>query len=166
MAGVAQAHGGRISVRSQEGLGNAFLVELPVADAQVPNPSTVLQGKRVLVVDDEAFLLECLVDAISSWGCEVQPCALATEAVEKLQAGTFDGIISDIRMPGLTGIQLFEWLQANQPRMAGRILFTTGDTFDPNTRAFLDRVKVPSLGKPFDLKKLRDSLSDLLAAAD
>jgi PAS domain S-box-containing protein len=166
MASVAQAHGGRISVRSQEGLGNAFLVELPVADAQVPNPSTVLQGKRVLVVDDEAFLLECLVDAISSWGCQVEPCALATEAIEKLQAGSFDGIISDIRMPGLTGIQLFEWLQANQPRMAGRILFTTGDTFDPNTRAFLDRVKVPSLGKPFDLKKLRDSLGDLLAVAD
>jgi len=166
MAGVAQAHGGRISVRSQEGLGNAFLVELPVAEAQVPNPSTVLQGKRVLVVDDEAFLLECLVDAISSWGCEVEPCALASDAIEKLQAGAFDGIISDIRMPGLTGIQLFEWLQANQPRMAGRILFTTGDTFDPTTRAFLDRVKVPNLGKPFDLKKLRDSLSDLLAAPE
>lgn len=165
MASVAKAHGGRISVRSQEGLGNAFLVELPMADAQVPAPSTILQGKRVMVVDDEAFLLECLVDAITSWGCDVTPCALATEAIQKLQAGSYDGIISDIRMPGLSGIQMFEWLQANQPRMAGRIMFTTGDTFDPNTRAFLDRAQVPSLGKPFDLKRLKQTLSTLLAAA-
>ena len=162
MACVAQAHGGKISVRSQEGLGNAFLVELPMADAQAANPSPLLQGKRVLVVDDEAFLLECLVDAISSWGCDVTPCALGTEAIQKLQVEHFDGIISDIRMPGLTGIQLFDWIQANQPQMAKRILFTTGDTFDPHTRAFLDRVHVPNLGKPFDLKKLKEALGDLL----
>jgi CheY-like chemotaxis protein len=165
IACVARAHGGRISVRSQEGLGNAFLVELPMADAQVPSPTTGLQGKRVLVVDDEAFLLECLADAIGSWGCEVTSCALATEAVEKLQAGAFDGIVSDIRMPGLSGIQLFDWILANQPAMAARILFTTGDSFDPDTRAFLERVKVPHLGKPFDLRKLKEALGDLLQGA-
>jgi CheY-like chemotaxis protein len=162
IASVAQAHGGRISVRSQEGLGNAFLVELPMAEAQVPNPSMALQGKRVMVVDDEAFLLECLVDAIGSWGCEVTPCALASEAIQRLQTGTFDFIVSDIRMPGLSGIQLFEWIQANQPAMATRILFTTGDSFEPETRAFLERVKVPHLGKPFDLKKLREALNELV----
>jgi PAS domain S-box-containing protein len=166
MARVAQAHGGRISVRSQEGLGNAFLVELPMADAQVSIPSTILQGKRVMVVDDEAFLLECLVDAIGSWGCQVTPCAMGTDAVQRLQAGAFDFIVSDIRMPGLTGIQLFEWIQANQPAMASRILFTTGDSFDPETRAFLERTQAPHLGKPFDLKKLKQSLSDQLASAE
>ncbi len=162
MASVAEAHGGRISVRSQEGLGNAFLVELPMSDVQVSNLATGLQGKRVMVVDDEAFLLECLVDAIGSWGCEVTACALASEAVQKLQAGAYDCIVSDIRMPGLSGIQLFEWIQANQPEMAYRILFTTGDSFDPDTRAFLERVNVPHLGKPFDLKKLKEALGDLL----
>jgi PAS domain S-box-containing protein len=163
IASVAQAHGGRISVRSQGGLGNAFLVELPMSEAQVANSSTMLQGKRVMVVDDEAFLLECLVDAIGSWGCQVTPCAMGSEAIQKLQAGRFDFIVSDIRMPGLTGIQLFDWIQENQPEMANRILFTTGDSFEPETRAFLERVQVPHLGKPFDLKKLREALSDLLA---
>jgi CheY-like chemotaxis protein len=162
IASVAQAHGGRISVRSQEGLGNAFLVELPMSEAQVANSSTMLQGKRVMVVDDEAFLLECLVDAIGSWGCQVTPCAMGSEAIQKLQAGRFDFIVSDIRMPGLTGIQLFEWIQMNQPGMADRILFTTGDSFEPETRAFLERVQVPHLGKPFDLKKLKEALADLL----
>ena len=160
---VAQAHGGKISVRSQDGLGNAFLVELPMADAQIPNPPVSLQGQRVMVVDDESFLLECLVDALTAWGCQVTACAQGNEAIQKLQTGSFDGIVSDIRMPGLGGIQLFQWIQANQPQMAKRILFTTGDSFDPETRAFLQKMQVPSLGKPFDLKKLKDAVGELLA---
>jgi len=166
IASVAKAHGGRISVRSQEGLGNAFLVEFPMVDAQVPKPTPTLQGRRVMVVDDEAFLLECLVDAISSWGCEVTACAQAALAIEQLQSGTFDLLISDIRMPGLTGIQLFEWIQSHQPQMTRRVIFTTGDSFDPDTRAFLEGAGAPHLGKPFDLKKLKQALGDLLASAE
>jgi CheY-like chemotaxis protein len=166
IASVARAHGGKVSVRSQEGIGNAFLVELPmVEDVNSPNPPVPLQGLRVLVVDDEPFLLECLVDAITSWGCQVTPCALAAEAIQKLQCEAFDLIVSDIRMPGLSGIQLFEWIRAHQAAMARRILLTTGDSFDVQTRGFLERERVPHLGKPFDLKKLKQALGDLLASA-
>jgi PAS domain S-box-containing protein len=164
-ASVVRAHGGRISVRSQEGVGNAFLLEFPMKEgASVPIAPPALEGKKVLVVDDEAFLLECLVDAIATWGCQVTPCGLAAEAIQKLQVESFDLIISDIRMPGLSGIQLYAWIQDHQPAMARRILFTTGDSFDPETRTFLDRSKLPNLGKPFDLKKLKQALGDLLAS--
>jgi PAS domain S-box-containing protein len=165
IASVVRAHGGRISVRSQEGLGNAILMELPMIEVPAGNPPAGLQGQRVLVVDDESFLLECLVDALSSWGCRVTACALAAEAIEKLQSDPFDLIVSDIRMPGLSGIQMYEWIQSSLPHMAARILFTTGDSFDPDTRAFLEQVNAPHLGKPFDLKKLRQTLLDLLASA-
>ena len=167
MASAARAHGGKISVRSQEGIGNAFLVELPMIDAvQAPLPPASLQGRRVLVVDDEEFLLECLQDAIASWGCQVTACSLATDAIQKLQLESFDLIITDIRMPGLTGIQFYDWIQANQPLMTNRILFTTGDSFDPDTRKFLEQTLAPHLGKPFDLKKLKQALSDLVASAN
>ena len=166
IASVAKAHRGRISVRSQEGLGNAFLVEFPMVDAQVPSAPLPLQGRRVMVVDDEAFLLECLVDAISSWGCEVTPCSQATLAIEQLQTASFDLVVSDIRMPGLTGIQLFDWIRTNQPQMAKRVIFTTGDSFDPETRAFLEGAHAPHLGKPFDLRKLKQALTDLLASVE
>jgi CheY-like chemotaxis protein len=165
IASVARAHGGRISLRSQQGTGNAFLVELPMVEpAQSPVPEVSLQGTRVLVVDDEEFLLECLVDAMTSWGCRTMSCSQGAEAIEKLQQEAFDLIVSDIRMPGLSGIELYQWIQANQPLMARRILFTTGDTFDPETRAFLEDQRVPHLGKPFDLRKLRQGLNDLLAS--
>jgi len=162
-ASVARAHGGRASMRSQTGAGNAILLEFPMTDAlPAPNSTPSLQGTRILAVDDEAFLLECLVDAMTSWGCEVTPCALAAEAIQKLQQDSYDLIISDIRMPGLTGIQLFQWIQDHQNRMASRILFTTGDTFDPETREFLDQANLPHLGKPFDLKRLKQAIGDLL----
>ncbi|NTV76252.1 MAG: response regulator, partial [Holophaga sp.] len=164
VASVAKAHGGKVTVRSQEGLGNAYLVELSMAHAPSPSAPANLEGARILVVDDEQFLLECLVDAIESWGCQVTPCSLAAEAIQKLQGGTYDLIVSDIRMPGLSGIQLFEWIREHQAAMASRILFTTGDSFDPETRAFLEQARLPHLGKPFDLKKLRQAISDLKAS--
>jgi PAS domain S-box-containing protein len=164
-AAVAKAHGGSVTSRSQPGLGNAFLVELPLVEAPAAPATPVgLEGLRVLVVDDEQFLLECLTDALDAWGCVPAACAQASEAIQKLQEGTFDLIICDIRMPGLSGIQFFDWLQANRPAMAGRILFTTGDSFEAETRAFLERTRLPHLGKPFDLRKLKASIGDLLAS--
>lgn len=121
-----------------------------------------MAGKRVLVVDDEAFLLECLADAIGSWGCAVTACGLAAEAIQKLQIDAYDLIVSDIRMPGLSGIQLFDWIREHQPAMAQKIIYTTGDSFDPETRTFLEQAKLPHLGKPFDLKKLKQAMEDLL----
>lgn len=166
-ASVVRAHGGKISVRSQEGVGNAFLLEFPMIDGSgAPGLPPTFEGKKVLVVDDEAFLLECLVDAITAWGCQVTPCGLAAEAIQKLQVEPFDLIVSDIRMPGLSGIQLYDWIQSHQPAMGRRILFTTGDSFDPETRDFLDRSKLPNLGKPFDLKKLKQALGDLMTAVE
>lgn len=165
-AAVAKAHGGRVSVRSQEGTGNAFLLEFPMSDAASSNATALpLQGGlRVLVVDDEAFLLECLADALGAWGHVPLPCTLAAEAIQKLQEESFDLIVCDIRMPGLSGMQLFDWLLANQPGYAKRILFTTGDSFDPDTRSFLERHQLPHLSKPFDLKKLKQALEDLQQA--
>ena len=166
IACVARAHGGKVSLRSQQGVGNAFLVELPMVESvSNPNAQISFHDKKVLVVDDEEFLLECLTDAISSWGCAATPCAMGSEAIEKLQEGAYDLIISDIRMPGLSGIQLYHWIQEHQPAMTRQILFTTGDSFDPETRGFLEHEKVPHLGKPFDLKKLKQALNDLFVSS-
>ena len=166
---IARQHGGRVSSRSQEGLGNAVLLELPVLTTPTAPPAPTssappmgLKGARALVVDDEAFLLECLVDALGAWGLEVASSTRGDEAIQCLESGSFDVIVSDIRMPGLSGMDLFEWLKTNRPAMARRILYTTGDAFDAKTREFLEASQVPYLGKPFDLKQLKQSLERLL----
>jgi hypothetical protein len=164
---ITRQHGGRLTARSQEGLGNAFLLELPCRalpkEPQVHGAAqSGLKGSRALVVDDETFLLECLVDALGTWGLEVASSTRGDEAIQKLKSGNFDLIICDIRMPGLSGMDLYDWLRTQQPAMARRILYTTGDTFDAKTREFLETTQVPYLGKPFDLKQLRQSLERLL----
>ena len=121
-----------------------------------------LKGCRALVVDDEAFLLECLVDALGAWGMEVASSTRGDEAIQALEASDFDVIVSDIRMPGLSGVELFGWLKAQRPALTRRILYTTGDSFDAKTREFLETSQVPYLGKPFDLKQLKQSLERLL----
>jgi CheY-like chemotaxis protein len=180
---IARQHGGNLSVRSQEGLGNAFLLDLPCAVQPTPasapasaagavgaaaleapgsGASRGLQGAKALVVDDETFLLECLVDALGVWGMEVSSCTRGDDAIEKLNGGEFDVIVSDIRMPGLSGVDLFDWLKDHRAAMTRRILYTTGDSFDAKTREFLEGNQVPFLGKPFDLKQLKQSLERLL----
>jgi len=59
-ATVARAHGGRTSVRSQEGVGNAFLMELPMTDAAVPSGSASLAGQKVWIASIARYQrLEC-----------------------------------------------------------------------------------------------------------
>jgi CheY-like chemotaxis protein len=93
---------------------------------------------------------------------EVDSSPRGDEAIQKLETGTFDLIVCDIRMPGLTGMDLFDWLKAHRPGMTRRILYTTGDAFDSKTREFLEASQVPYLGKPFDLKQLKQNLEQLL----
>jgi CheY-like chemotaxis protein len=95
---------------------------------------------------------------------EVTSSSRGDEAIQRLENGTFDLIVCDIRMPGLSGVDLFDWLKAQRPAMTRRILYTTGDTFDTKTREFLESSQVPYLGKPFDLKQLKQSLERLLEA--
>ena len=47
-------------------------------------------------------------------------------------------------------------------RDSSKIIFTTGDSFDPETRTFMEQWQLPHLGKPFDLKKLKQALGSLL----
>jgi len=159
---ILQQHGGRLTVRSQEGMGNAVLLEVPLkASAPAPAPPSLV-GYKALVVDDEPILLECLADALGLWGMDVEACPGGKEAIDCLGSRQFDLIVSDIRMPGLSGFEFYAWLKDHQPAMAGRILFTTGDAFDADTRTFLESNRLPVLGKPFDLKQLRVSLELLV----
>ncbi len=160
---IVRQHGGRLSIRSQDNQGNALLLELPhQAPVTKDKVLRALKGAKALIVDDETFLLECLVDALGNWGMAVTACTRGDEAIQKLEAGAFDVIVSDIRMPGLSGMDLFEWLKVQRPAMTRRILYTTGDSFDAKTRTFLETNQVPYLGKPFDLKQLKQGLERLL----
>ncbi len=72
--------------------------------------ATVATTGRVLVVDDHARARESMADILECTGHHVQCCSSAVEALRKLDATSFDVIITDLRMPGMTGLEFIHEL--------------------------------------------------------
>jgi len=72
-------------------------------DDRCENPT--LAG-RVLVVDDHPQARESMADILSRTGHRVQCCASAAEALQAVQREAFDCIVTDLKMPGMNGVNL------------------------------------------------------------
>jgi len=161
--GIVKEHGGRISLETKPGAGATFTVELPIGAAPPraeAEPATPGAGRplRILVVDDEPHILHYMRATLESWGHTVEVASDGTYALERALAEAFDVIICDLRMPHLSGRDMYTKLARQDPRAAERIIFATGDTVRGDTLQFLERLGRPYLHKPFTLAELRSAL--------
>jgi DNA-binding NtrC family response regulator len=79
------------------------------------NRKPVTEPIRVLVVDDEPGFLKITSRILTNQGCEVIAAGSAEEAVEHLETKFFDVVLSDVRMPGMNGIELLRKLADERP---------------------------------------------------
>jgi len=79
-------------------------------------------------------------------------------ALEKIAATGYDLIICDVRMPRLSGIDLYKRLTSAGSQPPGRFLFITGDTVSAETIGFIESNRIPYLGKPFEIQELLDAV--------
>ena len=161
--GIVKEHGGRITLDTKPGGGATFTVELPGgarAPLAEPAPAPVAAGKRlrILVVDDEPHILYYMRATLESWGHAVEVASDGAYALERAIAGDFDVIICDLRMPHLSGREMYQKLARHDPRAAERIIFATGDTVRGDTLQFLETLGRPYLHKPFTLAEMRAAL--------
>ena len=161
--GIVREHGGRITLDTRLGRGATFTVELPIrADtgraAAAPARPAESRPLNILVVDDEPHILHYMRATLESWGHTVEVASDGTYALERALAGSFDVIICDLRMPHLSGRDMYAKLAREDPRVAERIIFATGDTVRGDTLQFLERLGRPYLHKPFTLAELRAAL--------
>jgi two-component system, NtrC family, sensor kinase len=155
--GIVREHEGRIWAENASTGGARFVVELPIVTTRgsdefnhVPVASPVGDQLRMLVVDDEASVRVALQRYFASRGHEVETTASGKDGLARLREGTFDAVIVDMRMPDLSGEQLYEELRLKDPGHAERVIFTTGQLVDEQVRTFLTSTGRPYIPKPFE----------------
>jgi len=163
--GIVRGHDGRIWAENAPSGGARLVVELPVValrpsgEHQATQATPAQRDKlRILVVDDEASVRVALQRYFASRGHEVVATSSGQDALARLRAATYDAVIVDMRMPDLSGEQLFETLRAGDGggenredrAHADRVIFTTGDLVNEQMRRFLDSTGRPCIRKPFE----------------
>ncbi len=164
---IARAAGGDLGLVSSETGGARFLLSLPRTEGR---PESIdggrarreagralapLAGLRVLVADDEEAIRRPVALYLTRRGAQVMSAADGQAALELLTADPPDVVVADLRMPGMSGIALYEAICDRAPLLAERVVFLSGDLsqlaeLGGDERFPSDRV----LAKPVDLAEL------------
>lgn len=138
----------------------------PRPAAPAATPSDGAARPRALLVDDEPVIRQALRRFFVRMGWDVDEAEDGTEALRHLlgeggnaPAREYQVIISDLRMPGVSGIELHARLAAARPELLDRLILSTGDSVSSEASDFLRHSSCPVLNKPFELAELRALLA-------
>ena len=164
--GIVSEHGGRIWAENVAG-GARFCVDLPRVIGSAPPALSVVQtapaprrdSLRILVADDEEALRGALHRFLSAKGHSVVAVGSGSEAIWRAEGDEeFDAVLLDLRMPDVSGQQVFERWSKSSPRLSERVVFITGDIVSPDLQTFLKSTGRPYLAKPFEFSQIVDVL--------
>jgi DNA-binding NtrC family response regulator len=112
------------------------------------------------VVEDEPHLRRLQQRILSSIDAEVLLAGSVNEARDILGRVEVDMIVSDVRMPGESGLDLFHWIQHEHAHLVARFLFVTGDIDDPELLDMAQAEPHRFVQKPF---RVQDYLAQVAA---
>lgn len=118
--------------------------------------------KQILVVDDDELTLKLLRKVLEAWDARVEVAQNGKEALAKLAAAHYDLLVCDLRMPEMTGQELFQRIRDDGYLPPERILFLTGDK-SPDVKQFLDGSGCYYLFKPLQFLDFSGQVQALLS---
>jgi DNA-binding response OmpR family regulator len=133
---------------------------------------TASSSRSILVIDDEATIRSALRRFFARRGWRVDEAHDGEHAREILLAGQtvgggYDAIVTDMRMPRLSGVQLHALVAAADTTLARRFIFSSGDTgVDGEAATYLQEAGCPVVPKPFELSELLRLAEGVAAAAE
>ena len=170
--GIIQEHKGAIAARNAPEGGAVFSVELPIIAAPEPLPAEepaavadtgqAAPARNILVVDDELAIIDVLYQVLKMDGHRVDTALNGQVALRKIEKERYDLIISDLKMPGMGGQELYQRVRAMDHDLSRRIIFSTGDVVSTDTRNFLEKSGNSYLQKPFDMDTIRHVVRTVL----
>jgi len=123
-----------------------------VAPAEKNDPSP--HRRKALVVDDEESNAALVRRVLAGAGYDVESTTLSRRALVMIERTAYDAVICDVKMPELSGQELYGRVCQIRPEMARRFIFITGDIDGEDTRQFLDETRCSYFLKPFNLERL------------
>jgi CheY-like chemotaxis protein len=172
--GILRGHGGAIMVYSEPERGTTIKALFPALEGALPEnavektesvplpglltPEEGAQNHMVLIVDDEEGVRSFCQKALGIFGYRTLSAADGMEAVAvyKAHADEIDCVLMDLTMPKMDGAATIEALWKINPGL--RIILSSGFSEQEATRRFVDKDLAGFIQKPYDLKRLRDTL--------
>ena len=168
--GITKGHGGIITVYSKDGEGTTFNIYLPAIQKEVPmekeRPVVTLRGSEtILLVDDEALIVDVSKRMIEGLGYEVLPAKSGDEALKIYQRShdRIDIVILDMIMPYMNGGEVYNLMKEINPDV--KVLLSSGYSLNEQAESILERGCNGFIQKPFDVAHLSHQIREVLDEA-
>ena len=178
--GIIRRHGGIIEVESEQGQGTEFRIVLPIATVTAEsckpeivkphgsigshpnNGLSLIQDQtqtKVLVVDDEDFVRDLLREILEGEGCRVTLAESGSEALELFAKQHFDGVFTDVGMPGMSGWELAHEIREQSEMIPIAVITGWGEAVGSNEQkaAGVDWV----VAKPFTADRIAELVKEI-----
>lgn len=170
--GIVAEHGGSIIMENNPAGGAMVRISLPVEDGEKgagmaedvaygPGIGKRLEGQTILLVEDEPAIRESLSIFLMGEGLVVDAVSDGAEALRAMEAKEYALIVSDLKMAGINGVELYKATVLKRPWLAERFIMLTGDVFSEEAKAFLEKHSCPCLLKPFEPPRLLEAINRL-----
>ena len=113
-------------------------------------------------MDDDTIVQKFLTEVLREEGHEVESVKSGEDALKRLGSEDYGVILLDIKLPGISGIEIYKQLQKSSKSSARKVIFITGDVMSKNTMDFLSRTRAPYITKPFDAEQLKNDVNLIL----
>ncbi len=163
--GIAVRHGGAIRAESGDStIGSTFITNFPLIDAVPIEEQTIIQKRierplNIMVVDDDPQIREVLGDMLTLIDQVSDVFPDGHSALAAFEKGKYDLVITDLGMPGMSGLELTEELKKLDPEIP--VAMVTGWGAQLNQTEMLDKGVFTVVAKPFYLKDVREVIATM-----